>query len=67
MSIQPRIGHLVNFKDENGKVYKGWEVISKDKGFNFEGKEVTYYIVSNGGERKRVFPEDMEYYHFNRE
>lgn len=65
MSINPKIGHIVNFKDKDGKVHKGAQVLSKHKGFNYEGKELTYYIVSDASNTHyTVFPDDMEYFKY---
>jgi hypothetical protein len=64
MSIQPRIGHIVNFKDEDGKLHKGAQVIAKEQGFNFEGKVTVYIVQDENSKKHKVFAEDMEYYKY---
>ena len=54
--IRPSIGHIVNFKDEDGGTHKAGMITSKGKGFNYEGRELTYYIIEDNGKKYKVFP-----------
>ena len=63
--IEPKIGHIVNWKDEDGKWHKAGQVIYKETGFNYAGEKRTLYTISDGSNVKhKVFAEDMEYYHY---
>ena len=65
MAIYPKVGVLVNFTDEDGKIHKGSQVIAKEKGFAPSGEEKTLYVVSDEHNKKhRLLPEEMEYYRF---